>query len=280
MPLTKKAVTLPFEEPFLGLFRSGKAFRTVRENGAASWLLIYNISGKAWFRHAEGELFTNRGDIVLLLPGVRHDYGAGSHSIPYTRLFAHFQPRSEWHDLLQWPVVAPGIKKLSIGGDLTRQRLVRSFKEAVGWAGGHHRRNELFAMNALEKVLLWCDTENPKADSAMDGRIGRALDYLAGNLSKPILLASLARHCGLSVSRFSWLFRHCTGETPQRYLELRRMGRARQLLRFTPNPIKEIAAETGYSDPFYFSLRFKRHTGLSPREFRKKLSREPVTGVL
>jgi len=48
------------------------------------------------------------------------------------------------------------------------------------------------------------------------------------------------------------------------------MTRAGQLLRLTPNPIKEIAMEVGYSDPFYFSLRFKRHTGLSPKAFREK----------
>jgi YesN/AraC family two-component response regulator len=34
--------------------------------------------------------------------------------------------------------------------------------------------------------------------------------------------------------------------------------------------IKEIAAEVGYENPFYFSLRFKKQTGTSPRDYRQK----------
>ena len=35
-------------------------------------------------------------------------------------------------------------------------------------------------------------------------------------------------------------------------------------------PIAVIAAEVGYENPFYFTLRFKNHSGLSPRDYRKK----------
>jgi len=269
--MQKKPLPRLAAEPFFGLWRSSKPFRTLRENGTDSWLLCYNLSGTGFFRFEAGELNTGRGDAVLLLPGVMHDYGSAGQSIPYIRLFAQFQPRAGWHDLLQWPAVAPGIRKLSIQSEPNHQKLVRSFKEAVAFGLDYHRRNELFAMNALEKVLLWCDAENPSADSnRLDTRIGRALDFIAGNFSKPISLTALAQHCGLSISRFCWLFHHCTGETPQRYIETRRMNRARQLLRFTQNSIQEVAAETGYSDPFYFSLRFKQHAGLSPRAFRNE----------
>jgi two-component system response regulator YesN len=37
----------------------------------------------------------------------------------------------------------------------------------------------------------------------------------------------------------------------------------------------DIACETGFSDPHYFSFIFKKHTGLSPREYRQN-SKERV----
>jgi AraC-like DNA-binding protein len=51
---------------------------------------------------------------------------------------------------------------------------------------------------------------------------------------------------------------------------LQRINRARQLLELTAMSIKEIAAEVGYENPFYFSLRFKKQTGTSPRDYRQK----------
>jgi transcriptional regulator GlxA family with amidase domain len=49
---------------------------------------------------------------------------------------------------------------------------------------------------------------------------------------------------------------------------MERLNRARQLLGWTSLSIKEIAAEVGYHDPFYFSARFRKHLGKSPRAFR------------
>ena len=46
------------------------------------------------------------------------------------------------------------------------------------------------------------------------------------------------------------------------------MQHARQLLIRTSLSIAEVAADVGYSDPFYFSNRFHRYNGKSPTAFR------------
>ncbi len=258
-----------FQELFLNRTHTDKPFRTVREPGLSTWLLVYSLKGHAVYRYPGGELSTNPGDAVLLLPGFARDYGATKRG-DYTRFFTEFHPRPEWHELLHWPEVAPSVRHLSIRTDSARRAIEKTFTEAIALGLSHHPRREAFARNALEKILLWCDTENPHGKSALiDPRIRRALDHLTQHLAEPITLAALARHCGLSVSRLSWLFHHATGTSPLQYLEICRMNRARQLLRLTPNPVQHIAAEVGYADPFYFSMRFKRHTGKCPRAFRQ-----------
>jgi AraC family transcriptional regulator of arabinose operon len=52
------------------------------------------------------------------------------------------------------------------------------------------------------------------------------------------------------------------------FVERQRIERARQLLVMTSLSVKEIGRGVGFESPFYFSLRFKRHTGKSPRSFR------------
>jgi len=53
-----------------------------------------------------------------------------------------------------------------------------------------------------------------------------------------------------------------------RYLERVRLDRARRLLDSTALPVLRVAASVGFEDAFYFSRRFKRDTGSSPRAWR------------
>ena len=131
------------------------------------------------------------------------------------------------------------------------------------------RQSESFAMNALEEVLLWCDLVNPHSvTSLIDPRIRRAVDYISEDPSRPIALGRLASRSALSRSRFSYLFRSQMGKTPQQLQEEQRINMARQLLSLTSRPIGQIAHDLGFSSPYYFSLRFKRATGKSPRAYR------------
>jgi two-component system response regulator YesN len=49
-----------------------------------------------------------------------------------------------------------------------------------------------------------------------------------------------------------------------------RINKAKELLRMTGLRSVDIAYQVGYNDPHYFSSVFKKHTGLSPSEFRSQ----------
>ena len=66
------------------------------------------------------------------------------------------------------------------------------------------------------------------------------------------------------------LFRQELHTTPHKYLTELRLQSAADALRFHPGSnISEIARMCGYSDPLYFSRMFKKHFGVSPREYAK-----------
>lgn len=127
-------------------------------------------------------------------------------------------------------------------------------------------------MHALEGLLLECDLMNPlAATSHYDARVRRAMDYLDGNLASKVLLDDVAAAVGLSSSRLAHLFTEETGQSVQRYLEMRRMQRATELLARTGFSVMQIAETVGFDSQFYFSQRFKRWTKQSPLAFRQSL---------
>jgi len=73
----------------------------------------------------------------------------------------------------------------------------------------------------------------------------------------------------MSHSHFCTTFKAYTGDTFTNFLTKLRIRKACELMLTTDKMNYEIAGAVGYEDPGYFSRVFKKHTGLSPSEFRK-----------
>lgn len=272
MPLLLETPHPDVTELVTGHFRETPGYRAWRERGTTDWLLILTLNGRGRFGHGgSGETIAEAGDAILIRPGTRHDYGVEPTSMVWDILWAHFQPRPTWHEWLHWPEVASGLMRLPLDEPLVRRKIVDRFHEAHKLATGSLRRRNAFAMNALEEALLWCDTQNTRVQSfRWDPRVQAAVDYACSHLADKITTETLAAQGDISASRLTQLFRVQIGLTPQQFLEQQRLARAQQLLAHTARLVGAIATEVGFENPFYFTLRFKKHTGLSPRDWRTR----------
>ena len=251
-----------------GHFHETSGYRVYRPDGVGDWLLILTIAGAGRFGHAGGDLISSPGDWVLIRPGTLHDYAVAASATGWELLWVHFHPRAHWLEWLDWPAVAPGLMLLRPDPPKAAER----FLEVHRLLHGDLRQREAFAMHALEGLLLECDLMNPlAATSHYDERVRRAMDYLDGNLASKVLLDDVAAAVGLSSSRLAHLFTEETGQSVQRYLEMRRMQRATELLARTGFSVMQIAETVGFDSQFYFSQRFKRWTKQSPLAFRQSL---------
>ena len=90
---------------------------------------------------------------------------------------------------------------------------------------------------------------------------------------KQILLDAIAGKAGISPRHFKRRFKKATGESPLGYLQNLRMEIAKRRLETTLDNINEITYRIGYEDSSTFRRLFKRHTGISPREYRSRFAR-------
>lgn len=81
-------------------------------------------------------------------------------------------------------------------------------------------------------------------------------------------LNEVAEQVAVSSCYLSILFKRETDETFTEYLTRVRMEKAKELLRTTDLKAYQIAAQVGYNDPHYFSLCFKKYTGMNPTQYK------------
>ncbi len=248
----------------MGEFDEDPDYATYRSRGTTDWLLIHTLDGRGSFGSG---VFAGPGVTTLIRPGTLQDYGTARDRWHF--LYAHFHPRPDWLPLLDWPPVAEGILQLH-PSPAAADRITHALSEAVRHRDSVLPQGELLSFNALEAAVLWCDTQNPKA-AQLDDRLLRTIEYVDRNLRADLSITALARTSNLSVSRFAHLFRTQLGTTPQQFVERRRLDAACRLLELTTRPVTSIAAEVGFTNPLYFSTRFRAHTSHSPTQYRSRL---------
>ena len=91
------------------------------------------------------------------------------------------------------------------------------------------------------------------------------------NLTEDLTVFTLAEQFHIARNYFSRLFKKEMGEGCNEYITRKRIEKARQLLADSNLRTYEIAEQVGYHDTNYFSLAFKKNTGVSPKEFRENL---------
>ena len=79
-----------------------------------------------------------------------------------------------------------------------------------------------------------------------------------------------AENFHVTTTHFRRLFKEMTGLPPQQFLIQSRLSKAAELLKSTSDPIKEIAALSGWENVFYFSRLFRQKYYISPLQYRKE----------
>lgn len=107
-----------------------------------------------------------------------------------------------------------------------------------------------------------------KTDTIND--IERAAHYFKDNFTKPISVEQYAAEHLMSVNWFIHSFKSVMKMSPMQYIISLRIAMAKGYLENSAKNIAEISNEVGYENALYFSRLFRKYTGMTPTEYRKR----------
>lgn len=125
------------------------------------------------------------------------------------------------------------------------------------------------AFNYLSDIflkLLRTYKEEQEIRSSKPVRVAQL--YIEEHYMEQLTLEEVAREIGLNESYLSSIFKKQVGKSLIDYLTNVRIQHAKELLIDPERSVEDISDEVGFSDPKYFTRRFKKYTGVSPREYR------------
>ncbi len=125
------------------------------------------------------------------------------------------------------------------------------------------------AMSYLYRLCANFEEIRQKKYSPKDDRMVKAKEYIDVHFKEKDCIAIASSTCDISRRRFNDLFKEQFDTTPNRYLTMRKIDFAKQLLKTGWLALAEISDLCGFDDVYYFNKVFKKETGYTPGQYRK-----------
>lgn len=174
----------------------------------------------------------------------------------------HFNPARELYFTISTRILS-FINRYNLSGKLVLKVGMKGLTD-VG-----EMKNWANAIDYLTEVVgCIIDTQSFKQNKRTEELINTLKRYICENLDKDISLIRLAEFVFFNPSYLSRLFKQVTNLNISEYISDKRITRSKLLLQKTKKKINEVAELVGYDTSTNFSRFFKKHTGLSPQEYR------------
>ena len=268
--LTHNEITCSLYLTDIGYYPKATGHFCSRPNGATENVLIYCIDGKGWSSFNNKKYKIEKNQFFIFEKNIPHEYGADSQS-PWSIYWLHFTGdkaaifSSIFNQVLD---IAP------VEGHRIQER-ISIFEEIYqNLELGYSQDNLEYVSMCLWHLLAsfrFVQQFRVINNVKQINFVQQTILFMKENLNKNFKLEELAAHVHYSVSHFSLVFTKTTSYSPLEYFAQLKVQRACQYLDHTDLPVKSIAYELGFSDPFYFSKVFKKYIALSPQKYKNRV---------
>lgn len=243
----------------------------------------YIREGNGIFRAEDSDIEAYADDIIIIAPNTVHSVRTPENGyIMYDTLVFN---RDLLGSAIQTRACAEYITPASTGtlrmnnritdGNSGFQSLRRCISDAVYYAKSDSALDDIMLKSRLlEFMYLMITNGHVSAASSETGSavLKPALEYISCHFTEAITVNELAALAHISSSYFMNLFRRITGMSAIEYITALRIRQSCKLLRTTDNDILDIALSSGFRNLSNFNRHFRKMIGISPREYRNKIT--------
>jgi transcriptional regulator GlxA family with amidase domain len=113
----------------------------------------------------------------------------------------------------------------------------------------------------------------PLSHPHSDDKIRQSEEYLQQHFAGGVSIDKLADRAGMGPRNFIRRFKAATGRLPGAYIQMLRVSAAKEMLEHGGASVQTVCSKIGYEDVAFFRSLFKRHTGMTPGEYREHFAR-------
>lgn len=219
--------------------------------------LLYLLGGEITYRFKEGEINLKPGDIVYLPKGSNYDALFSAPKTEVTDFLINFDLLSEKSVFdFDVPALLFSDSRKTIKNDFAE--LTRAYSD-----GKSSLLCQALLYKCVYSVFSAYKAQNTNKET-------KELYEIAAVLSSDfkISIGEITHLFNISRSTLQKKFYGFFGCSPSQYRIERQIEKAKTLLEATDAPIKEIALKSGFYDTAYFYKVFKKHTLVTPLEYR------------
>ncbi len=221
------------------------------------------LEGEAEYRFINGQRRVLRAGDIALLPE-----DSAYVAVPKGR-YHHYTVNFHIHRDASDPA-ASGMDVL-IHRTVTPDACRRLFRELVQLFGEKQFGYEMRCVGLVYEILqlLFSEVQDSRSQTPMHRRLQPAKALLDSRFREPLTLEMLSEAAHMSVTNFRRLFSSTYGQTPMEYRDELRLSYAKYYLFSDEGTVGEVAKQCGFEDQSYFVRFFRRHTGMTPGEFKR-----------
>lgn len=222
--------------------------------------LSFRIKGNATYRHGTQTYHVQKNDI-LFVPA-HYDYEINAHKDEEVLVVHFFIERSAFQKMEIFTPTNPDVFYRLFSQMIEIWRI-----KAVGYQAN--------LTSLFYKIVEQMEIQEYKKDlSEKPAKFQEILTYIQENFTNTETnVETIAKHANFSTVYLRKLFKTALNETPLHYLNSLRMDYAIGLLKTGYYSIEDIAFQSGFNDPKYFSALYKKKTGFLPSEKLKRARR-------
>jgi len=239
--------------------------------------------------------YSTKGNGVLILDGKKYDIPAGDGFFIPAHVPHEYYPKDSVWDL-RWmepqgdrlPQLYEkfgltggayhlwNLTGLEIQMNIMREELLNDSILGNYYASAHVQEfimefiKQTGILNSRQKKDISDEAKTTKKKNTYKKHMDLLEDYVDHHFMNPITETELCRLLNITPQHLARVTRACLGMTPIEYVNRIRIEKARSYLGFTNLNACEVAKNCGFENNNYFWRTFKKQTGMTPGEYRKR----------